>query len=115
MRRIPGIIALFGIVSLFVVEARSGDAPPSIETLVAELGHKNFRVRQAAGKSLEERGEEALPILRLALTSNDEEVRRRVEVLTQKIERSTLLNPKRVTIQMKNQPIEEVVKELARQ
>ena len=115
MRRIPGMIVLFGILSLFVVEARSGDTPPPVETLIAELGHKNYRVRQAAGRALEDRGEEALPSLRQALTSNDEEIRRRVEVLTQKIERAVLLNPKRVTIQMKNQLIDEVVKELARQ
>ena len=83
--------------------------------MIARLGDNNFRIRQAAGKTLEERGEEALPALREAMQNSDEEVRRRVEVLTQKIERTVLLSPKRVTLVMKDRQIEDVVKELARQ
>lgn len=89
--------------------------PPPIDALVAQLGDKNFRVRQAAGKALEGRGEESLPALRRALDAKDEEVRRRAEVLAQKIERSVLLTPKRVTLAVKNRPVDEAVKELARQ
>jgi hypothetical protein len=112
-------LALIGLYAL-PCECRAADkageaAGVPISDLIAKLGDKNFRVRQAAGKALEDRGEEALPVLRQALGNDDEEIRQRVEVLTQKIERSVLLTPKRVSISMKDRPIDEVVKELARQ
>jgi hypothetical protein len=89
--------------------------PESIETLIEQLGHKHFRVRQAAGKSLEARGEDALPLLRKSLNHSDQEIRRRAEVLTEKIERNLLLSPKRVTLQVTNRPLDQVLKDIGRQ
>jgi hypothetical protein len=119
MRLSRAVLALFGTFAFFGY-ARAADKPgespqPSIENLIAQLGDKNFRVRQAAGKALEERGEQALPELRKASDNPDEEVRRRIEVLTLKVERSMLFTPKRVTLQMKNVPVADVIKELTRQ
>lgn len=94
---------------------QAGDRTAAIGRLVEQLGDKNFRIRQAAGRALEDFGDEALPTLRGVLDSSDEEVRRRAEVLVQKIERNALLSPKRVSISMKDRSIEDVVKELARQ
>ncbi len=115
--RILSIVALIlGIQpSGISVEPPGTQSPVSIDILINQLGHKHFRVRQAAGKSLEERGEEALPILRKSLEHPDLEIRRRVEVLTEKIERNLLLSPKRVTLKMTNRPIGEVLKEITRQ
>ena len=114
------MIAVVGTIVLFSAEARSADKPgeapqASIQTLIAQLGDKNFRIRQAAGKALEERGEQALLELRKSAENPDEEVRRRIEVLTQKIERSVLLSPKLVTLQYKDAATGDIIKELARQ
>jgi hypothetical protein len=112
-------VGIIGISLVFAAAARAeikaGDSTLAIQQLVVQLGDRNFRARQAAGQALESRGEETLPALRQALTHDDEEIRRRAEVLIQKIERTALLTPKRVTIRMKDRPVEEVVKELARQ
>src|ERR1700737_4419283 len=118
MYRIVVSIPFLGLTPAWLSEThapeKAGVAPGvSIEVLITQLGDKNYRVRQAAGKLLEERGEEALPLLRKSSDSADEEVRRKIEVLTQRIERSALLTPKRVTMVMKDRPIEDVIKELA--
>ena len=93
MRRARFIPAITGVWLIFTSAGFSADKPDgqpvSIDTLIAQLGDKSFRVRQAAGKALAERGEEALPALRKALESKDEEVYRRAEVLTQQIERAS--------------------------
>ena len=52
--------------------------------------------------------------MRKALESKDEEVYRRVEVLTQQIERTALLSPKRITINLKKRPVQEAINELSR-
>lgn len=119
MHRIIISISFLGLVPAWLAEShaeeKAGVAPGvSIELLIKQLGDKNYRVRQAAGKLLEERGEEALPFLRKSSDTADEEVRRKIEVLTQKIERSVLLTPKRVTMAMTDRSIEDVIKELAR-
>ncbi len=107
-----------GVCLLLACGARAADKPDtqpvSINALIVQLGDKNFRVRQAAGRELAERGEEALPALRKALESNDEEVHRRVEVLTEQIERTALISAKRITVHLKNQPIQDAIKELSR-
>src|SRR5262249_40249429 len=108
-------VSLFAVIDLYSADVAGEKSQPPIETLIARLGDKSFRVRQAAGKALEERGEEALPLLRKAATDSDEEIRRRSEVLTQKIERSVLLTPKRVTLKMQRSSVQDVVNELGRQ
>jgi hypothetical protein len=121
MRRLLGPLALLGL-PFVAPDARPADQPAGnerpaieIEALVARLGDKDFRARQAAGRALEERGEAALPALRRAAGAGDEEVRRRAEVLARKIERAALLSPRHVTLALKDRPVDEVVKELARQ
>src|SRR4051812_25546816 len=121
MRRLLGPLALLGL-PFTAPDARPADLPAGnerlraeVETLAARLGDKDFRARQAAGKALEDIGEAALPALRRAADSGDEEVRRRAEVLARKIERAALLAPRRVTLALKGRPVDEVVKELARQ
>ena len=118
MRRPHYFLIIPGACLLLAAAAHSADKTEhkaiSIDALIVQLGDKNFRVRQAAGRELADRGEEALPALRKALDSKDEEVHRRVEVLTEQIERNVLLSPKRITVSMKNQPIQSAVNELAR-
>jgi hypothetical protein len=116
MRSMLAVFALIAIGPFAGAADKPGETSQTpIEALIAQLGDKSYRVRQAAGKALEERGEQALPELRKASLSSDEEVRRRVEVLTQKVEMAALLTPRRVTLQMKNAPVSDIIKDLARQ
>jgi len=120
MRNLPTPIAVLGVSlilasDLFPADIAGEKNLEPIDALITRLGDKSFRVRQAAGKSLEERGEEALPFLRKAVDDTDEEVSRRAEILTQKIERTVMLTPKRVTLKMKGRTAEEIIKELAKQ
>ena len=121
MRRLLHIGTVLGglvLVPAGMVQAAdfAGTSPlPPVETLIAQLGDRNFRVREAAGRALEARGEESLPLLRKAAAGADPEVRRRVEVLTQRIERSVLLAPKYVSIVCKNAPVKEVVADISKQ
>jgi len=94
----------------------AGTSPlPPVEALIAQLSDRSFRVREAAGRALEARGEESLPLLRKAAAGADPENRRRVEVLTQRIERSVLLAPKYISLVCKNTPICDVLADLSKQ
>jgi hypothetical protein len=57
-----------------------------IRTLILELGHKVFAVRQRATAALIERGAQAAPLLRQALSNPDREVSRRAEQCLEKID-----------------------------
>ena len=101
---------------LFMFQAQSAETPqPATESLIKQLGDKNFRVREKAGQSLEALGEAALPFLRKALQESDPEIHRRVEILTKKIERQVLLTPKKVTVKGEDLSAEEVVAQLRKQ
>src|SRR5262245_47416556 len=118
MFRLCGVAGLIGGLALAAVGA---DGPakspekPSIEKLISELDDRSFRVREAAGRALEARGEEALPLLRKAIAAAEPEARRRVEVLTSRIERTALLSPKRVTLIAEDKPVKDVVAEISKQ
>src|SRR5438132_10344344 len=62
-----------------VMAAHAADAtPPSSEELIEQLGHRDFRIREAAGKALAARGADALAAMRKALAHPDPEVRQRL-------------------------------------
>jgi hypothetical protein len=89
--------------------------PPSIDKLVEQLGSPSFPVRERATKALRERGPEALPALRKALQSKDEEVRKRVEGLIPPLEIEEALLPKRVTLKAKDAPLTQVLQDVEKQ
>ena len=74
------------------------DEPPSVEKLVELLGSPSFPARERATRQLKERGPAALPALRKALESRDEEVRKRAELLVPPLEIEEALLPRRVTL-----------------
>src|SRR5262245_65179881 len=74
------------------------DDPPSVDKLVELLGSPSFPARERATKQLRERGPAALPALRKAVQSKDEEVRKRAELLIPSLEIEEALLPKRVTL-----------------
>ena len=80
----PGLMIVAA--SVFVAIARSEDQPASIDTWVSKLGSTKFKEREAATAALDKHAEAALPALRAALKSTDPEVRRRVQLLIQRIE-----------------------------
>jgi hypothetical protein len=89
--------------------------PPPVEGLIEQLGHRDFRLRDAAAKALAARGPDALPALRQALGHPDPEVRQRLTQLVADAERAALLAPKRVTLACHQTPVREALAELTRQ
>jgi len=86
-----------GVLTLLIAAVAAGsgghaqDAPalPEVETLIQQLGNRDFRQRDAASRALSALGEPALPALRrAAMTSEDTEVRRRAAALLQEADNS---------------------------
>lgn len=93
----------------------AADPPPSIDKLVEQLGSPRFPVREQATKALRERGPDALPALRKALTSSDEEVRKRAETLIPGLEIEEALLPKRVTLKVTDAPLTDLLRDIEKQ
>ncbi len=89
--------------------------PPSIDKLVEQLGSPSFPTRERATKALRDRGPEALPALRKALESKDEEVRKRAEGLIPPLEIEEALLPKKVTFKAADSPLWEVLGQFEKQ
>lgn len=87
----------------------------TIEQLIEQLGSNEYRAREDATRNLADRGPTALPALRAAADHKDPEIRRRIEDLLRLLESSNILAPKRVSLQVKQQPIQEAVQALAKQ
>ena len=88
------LLPAFLLLSLAVPSAGAGSEPPDVEgelrlrRLAAELGHRDFDVRERATRTLFEMGEAALPRLRVtARTATRLEVRRRAGRLVPRIMR----------------------------
>jgi hypothetical protein len=117
--RIPVYAAV--VVGLVAVSLAGGDTPPpaaapTVEELLARLGHQDFRVREAAQRALAALGVEALPALRQAYkTRTDPEVRRRLDALIPPLETAVRVAPKLVTLAVTNRPVRETINELAKQ
>lgn len=93
----------------------AADPPTPVEKLVEQLGSPSFPVRERATKALRERGPDALPVLRKALESKDEEVRKRAEGLIPPLEIEEALLPKRVTLKAKDAPLTQVLQDVEKQ
>lgn len=121
-RNLLGALALclFGIGSIALTQDRDlADRDAArIETLVQQLGSAKFTDREKAKKELEGIGTPALTALKKAAKDDNLETSKRAEELVRKIEERMLtadmLNPKRVHLNVKDQPVLEVVAELSR-
>jgi hypothetical protein len=90
--------------------------PAAVARTIKQLESDDYTVRDAAQKALERLGPAALPLLRQAAQdATDPEVRRRLEAVIPKLEQVAALAPTRVTLNVTNQPVGDVIKELARQ
>jgi hypothetical protein len=118
-----GTIALASLLSVLLGLGDSetwGDEPARqpVERLVEQLGDSDFQVREAANKALTAlalSNPAVLPQLRKALGHPDVEVRRRLQELIPLVERTALLEPKRVTLKLTRRPLREAIAEVAKQ
>src|SRR5262245_31745621 len=96
--------------------AADGKADASIKKLNEDLGSEDWRTREKAGTELAVKGEKALPQMRAALLATDNpEVQRRLAVLVRKLDRERLTEPKRVTLNAKDQTAKQIFDEISKQ
>jgi hypothetical protein len=103
------------ILAFLIDPVWAADEPPPVEKLVEQLGSPSFPARERAMKQLRDRGPAALPALRKALESKDEEVRKRAEALIPPLEIEEALLPKRVSLKASGQATSAAVADLAKQ
>jgi hypothetical protein len=119
MRRLitPAVFLGIGIAPLLWASAPEKNAllSPTIQSLIEQLGDKDFQRREAASKALAALGADGLPALQKGRSHPDPEVRRRLEELIPPLERTLTLAPKRVSLHVTNKPIREVIEELSKQ
>src|SRR5690348_2326917 len=73
------------------VRAAPATAPAEVPSLIAELGHCDYQVRNDASARLRKIGKPALPALRQAAAGPDPEVRQRCVRLIRRIENPGLI------------------------
>jgi hypothetical protein len=90
----------------------------TVARLVGQLGSDRFDDRETAFKELDVLGSNALDVLRAALTSRDEETRRRALDLVQRIEKrlesALLAQPKLVRLVYTDTPVTQAVQDIGR-
>jgi hypothetical protein len=88
-----------------------GQAPaPDPSAFIAQLGSRRYAEREAAARSLEQLGGQALPALRLARSSRDLEIRTRAAFLVHRIEGALLTQPTWIALDFQDRPLSEVAK-----
>ncbi|MEZ6195049.1 MAG: hypothetical protein R3F20_04855 [Planctomycetota bacterium] len=110
------------VVLVLAAGARAGgqDGPaPDVAALIAKLGHSEFEIREEATTALIALGERSRPALETALESADLETRLRIEAILRLLpveteSSTTSLEPQRVTLQVTERPLGEVVTRLER-
>jgi hypothetical protein len=90
----------------------------TIARLVTQLGSSNFGDREEATRALVQIGPIARGLLEKAAAGKDAEVRRRAEIVLERIEKdldtAALLVPKRIRLNFQDTPITDAVAELAK-
>ncbi len=91
-------------------------APEPLAKLVEKLGSRDYKTRESAGKAIESFGVESLPQLRKALAaSTSAETRKRLSSIVQTLERTEILSPKRLTLNLVDRPVTDIVNEIKKQ
>lgn len=83
---VPFLVGLFSLAAPALPDDAKPAAPPAptVEELVADLGHPVYATRERAQRELWKRGDAAIPALEKVLTSDDPEVVRRARELLDK-------------------------------
>lgn len=105
-------VASLTVLVLLGLEAGPGADPSA---LVAKLGSSRYADREAAATALEKLSSEALPALRLAVNSHDQEVRSRAQALLEKIDSDLMTRPTMVKLDFDDQPLAVVLKAVSEQ
>lgn len=90
-------------------------AEPRVATLIKDLGDRDYGTRRGAYLQLARLGTQGREELELALKSNDPEIRLRAGQLLETLRVEQIWAPSSVTLEARQQPASEVLKELARQ
>jgi hypothetical protein len=120
-KRTAGPILVLGLTLLCCAVSLAEPAAPvdrrDVARLIAELGSKHYKARQAATQALERLGESALALLQEAKEAENPEIRHRAEQLVEQIKREVesarLLEPMRLELAEKDVPLHQVVADLA--
>ena len=117
LARYPALAVVFLVASSLMEPKTLGSDDAARErqasVLIQQLTDKEFKVRQAAAKAIEELGPEALPALRKARNTPDPDVRRRIEKWIPEFEMAAFVAPKLIDLNVANQPLKKVIEELA--
>jgi len=91
-------------------------AAPESQILIAQLADDSFAVRERAQQELIETGEALVESIKAALAiSTDEEQRQRLDSILKQISEDAVLGASRITLSMRDAPLDEVVAEINRQ
>lgn len=103
------------VLALAPLHAEPAAAPPTIDTLVTQLGSPDSKTRDAASKALAAMGHEVLPALRKLRNQPDRESRRRLDILIDVLESQAKIAPKRLTMKLNDKSLAEVIGEVNKQ
>src|SRR5205814_418263 len=113
---------LTGLVCLALIAAVPAAAPPArplgsaeLQQLIEQLGDRSFRSREQAERRLIAEGMPALPYLKKAVGHRDPEIRKRALRLVPGLELAALVSPKRISMSIKNKPLNVVLEEISKQ
>lgn len=122
MRTHVSLLLLLAVVAPVPAADLKADAPggkSSAAALVEQLGHPDFRTREAAGKKLLDLGERAMPAVAAGIDSSVPEVARRCEdllaALKHKIDADALLAPTMVDLPEGEQTLQKAFEAITRQ
>ena len=79
------------------------------------MGDRNYALRDQAERKLRAEGLAALPFLRKAIGHQDPEIRRRALRMVPGLEHAALVAPKRITMDVRNQTMANVLAEVSKQ
>jgi hypothetical protein len=88
---------------------------PSTKELIDQLSHPRFSVREKAFSRLQSGGADAIPELKKALNHPKEEVRSQIAKLIPMLEKMVLLEPKRITLQIEQEPLSFILQQIEKQ
>ena len=111
-----GLLALGAVRAEERVPTRRPLQAPKAQLLIEQLGSRDYKEREKAGKELAAEGEAALPFLKAALlTTEGPEVQRRLEVLIGTLNSEVAFRPSLVSIDSKNGSARATVKSICKQ
>src|SRR4051794_14759330 len=100
---------------VLAVVVLSSSPTPDASSLVAQLGSSRYAQRESAEVELSKLGRVALPALRAAKDSKDPEIRLRATALVTRIEKSLLVQPTSITLDIQSQPLDEAIQAINQQ